>query len=149
MGSFPTPGPVAIARERKLIRPFPSGRIIPPHDTRRNFCPAGLRPDLAQPFVWLQLIWLRRAQRRHGCELLIDVCHVSGRIRVLRLGDAPRTPGLYHYEAPRITAWQRACNIVRAGFLAAATRFLRDSTIAPFGKPSCLYSAVPGWPDTA
>ena len=106
-------------------------------------------PIWLRPFVWLQLIWLRCAQRRHGRELLIDVCHVTGRISVLRLGDAPPTPGLYHYEAPRITSWQRACNIAHASFLAAATRFSRDSTIAPFGKPSCLYSAVPGWPDTS
>tara|TARA_R110001606_G_scaffold313022_1_gene459651 strand:- start:55 stop:414 length:360 start_codon:yes stop_codon:yes gene_type:complete len=106
-------------------------------------------PIWMRPFVWIQLMLLRRAQRRHGRELLIELCHVTGRIRVLRLGDAPRAPGLYHYAAPARPAWRRACDIAHAALVAALPARPRDSTFPAFGKPSCLYSAAPVAPDTS
>jgi hypothetical protein len=106
-------------------------------------------PIWMRPWVWIQLMLLRRAQRRHGRELLVELCHVTGRIRVLRLGDAPRAPGMYHYEALARLAWQRACDIAHAARVAALPALPRDSTFPAFGKPSCPDSVAPGWPDTS
>jgi len=106
-------------------------------------------PIWMRPFVWLQLMLLKRWQARHKRPLLVELCHVTGRIRVLRLGDAPRAPGLYHYEAPARPAWQRACDIAHAACVAALPVLPRDSTIPAFGKSSCPDSAAPGWPDTS
>lgn len=106
-------------------------------------------PIWMRPFVWLQLMLLKRWQARHKRQLLVELCHVTGRIRVLRLGGAPRAPGLYHYEPPARPAWQRACDIAHALRVAVLPPLPRDSTVPAFGKASCLYSAAPVAPDTS
>ena len=59
------------------------------------------------PFVWLQLVvlfgWMNRQQR----EVLVRVCHRSGRIRVAFVEDGPVAAAPWRPVAPRVPAWQR------------------------------------------
>ena len=61
------------------------------------------------PFVWLQLVvlfgWMNRQQR----EVLVRVCHRSGRIRVAFVEDAPVVAAPWRLASPRVPAWQRIC----------------------------------------
>ena len=61
------------------------------------------------PFVWLQLVvlfgWMNRQQR----EVLVRVCHRSGRIRVAFVEDAPVAAEPWRPAVPRVPAWQRVC----------------------------------------
>jgi|GEM_PF-1214870 len=64
-------------------------------------------PVVLWPFVWLQLVvlfgWMNRQQR----EVLVRVCHRSGRIRVAFVEDAPVAAEPWRPVAPRVPAWQR------------------------------------------
>tara|TARA_R110001606_G_scaffold71320_1_gene164224 strand:+ start:3226 stop:3603 length:378 start_codon:yes stop_codon:yes gene_type:complete len=59
------------------------------------------------PFVWLQLVvlfgWMNRQQR----EVLVRVCHRSGRIRVAFVEDGPVAASPWRLARPRVPAWQR------------------------------------------
>lgn len=59
------------------------------------------------PFVWLQLVvlfgWMNRQQR----EVLVRVDHVSGRIRVVFVEDAPASAAPWRAAVARVPLWQR------------------------------------------
>ena len=85
-------------------------------------------PIWMRPFVWVQLMFIKRWQMRCRRDALISVCWPTGRLRIVHVGDAPRAADVYHYEAPAITAWdkcavalpERECTHVRAPFVLLA-----------------------------
>ncbi|KCZ92702.1 hypothetical protein [Hyphomonas johnsonii] len=102
-------------------------------------------PIWMRPWVWLQLMVIKRWQMRHRRELMISVCYVTGRLRVAYMADAPRDPALYHYDAPAISAWQRlavAAPACIAVALRAVSGLFACSVRAAFGPR-------PASPDTS
>ncbi len=77
-----------------------------------------------RPFVWVQLMLIKRAQMRHGRELMMHVCYATGRLRVVYIADAPREPVAWQCPVPAVTALDRlalappapGCTYVRAPF---------------------------------
>ena len=77
-----------------------------------------------RPFVWVQLMLIKRAQMRHGREVMIHVCYATRRLRVVYMADAPRAPSAWQCPVPAVTALDRLalappvpeCPHVRAPF---------------------------------
>ncbi|MEH6808535.1 MAG: hypothetical protein V7651_06755 [Hyphomonas oceanitis] len=75
-----------------------------------------------RPFVWVQLMLLKRAQMRHRRELMIHVCYATGRLRIVYIADAPQQPSGWQCPVPAVTALDRlalappapACTYVRS-----------------------------------
>ena len=71
--------------------------------SRRAHLYAFVHP-LFWPWLWFQLwrldTWQRAAQR----DVLFRIDR-RGNLYINAIGDAPRDPALYHYDAPRIPAW--------------------------------------------
>ncbi|MEH6488273.1 hypothetical protein [Hyphomonas oceanitis] len=75
-----------------------------------------------RPFVWVQLMLIKRAQMRHRRELMVHVCYATGRLRIVYIADAPQQPSAWKYPVPAVTALDRlalappapACTYVRS-----------------------------------
>ncbi|MEH6696730.1 MAG: hypothetical protein V7675_16940 [Hyphomonas sp.] len=64
-------------------------------------------PIWMRPFVWVQLMLIKRAQMRHRREVMIHVCYATGRLRVVYVADAPRAASTWQYAVPAVTALER------------------------------------------
>ena len=60
-----------------------------------------------RPFVWVQLMLIKRTQMRHRRELMIHVCYATGRLRVVYIADAPQEPSAWQCPVPAVTALDR------------------------------------------
>ena len=56
------------------------------------------------PWLWFQLWRLDVWQRASRRDVLFKVDR-WGNLYINAIGDAPRDPALYHYDAPRVPAW--------------------------------------------
>ena len=97
------------------------------------------------PFVWLQLVvlfgWMNRQQR----EVLVRVCHRSGRIRVAFVEDAPVAAAPWRPVVPREPAWQRVAVAEQAAPCPGARAFGHPGLSGVFpGSVRAL--SVHGWP---
>ena len=60
-----------------------------------------------RPFVWVQLMLIKRAQMRHRRMVMVHVCYATGRLRVVYIADAPCAPATWQCPVPAITALDR------------------------------------------
>ena len=87
-------------------------------------------PIWMRPFVWVQLMLIKRAQMRHSRELMVHVCYATGRLRVVYIADAPREPVAWQCPVPAVTALDRLALAPPA----PASTYVR----APFGLFPCI-----------
>jgi hypothetical protein len=102
-------------------------------------------PFWMRPFVWLQLMLIRRWQVRHQRGVLIEVNWRTGRLRIAYIGDAPPALDAYHYTAPRRTAWQR----LAIALPAPECTYVRTSFVLFPGTGNIFVRAVAACPDTS
>jgi hypothetical protein len=98
-----------------------------------------------RPFVWMQLMLIKRAQMRHRRMVMVHVCYATGRLRVVYIADAPCAPATWQYDVPANTALDR----LSLAPPAPACRSIR----APFGLVPCIENIfacpVTARPDTS
>ncbi|WP_340694246.1 hypothetical protein [Hyphomonas sp.] len=111
--------------------------------TRRAHLYAFVHP-LFWPWLWFQLWRLEAWQRTAKRDVLFRVDRF-GNLSINAVGDGPRDPRLYHYDAPPVPAWaapglasDMPDNVAQAALPAAPPCHPLHSDIAPLIAPARL-----------